>query len=427
MIISCLFEWHAAGIYVKSNLQIIFTTMILSAPVFQPQTEIFKKAKYKVAVEVQRIFRPQKHGMDVVAFEILKRLPSIEDSFDYHVMVKDDADQCLSDMPHRIIHTLKKAPYFIWEQFLLPKACIRAKADFLHCTANTAPLHTSMPLVLTLHDVIFLERSNLWSKASWYQRLGNMYRSAIVSGIAKKAARIITVSHCQKQLIAEKLGISEEKIRVVYNGVDDRFFKSLNDKAIASVLRKHQLKAGYILFLANTDSRKNTAGVLSAYAELLRICPSAPRLLIKGLNRKQLVKLLWKEHLEAMFYDIDLIGYIDADELPAIYQAASMLWFPSFSEGFGLPIIEAMASGTPVITSNISCMPEIAGEAALLVNPHQPKEIASAASLLLNDAPLAADLAAAGRKRASEFTWDRAAEQTVAVYHEVENIKSNKK
>src|ERR1700754_1024195 len=147
--------------------------------------QVFEVAKLKIAIEVQRMFRPQKHGMDIVAQELLRRLPLAEEGIDYHVMVKDDSDQCLSNIPHRIIHTLKRAPYFIWEQFFLPKACKTIKADILHCTANTAPLNLSMPLILTLHDVILLEQSNLLSKASWYQRLGNFYRKLIVSKIAK--------------------------------------------------------------------------------------------------------------------------------------------------------------------------------------------------------------------------------------------------
>jgi len=401
--------------------------MISSALIFQSETNVLKEAKYKVAVEVQRIFRPHKHGMDIVALEILKRLPFVEDDFDYYVMVKDDTDQCLSNIPHRIIHTIKKIPYFIWEQFLLPKACRQVHADFLHCTANTAPLYTGMPLVLTLHDVIFLERSNLRSGGNLYQSLGNIYRSIIVSAIAKRATLIITVSHFQKQLIAEKLGISPQKIRVIYNGVDQSFFKELTQPEILQVMRKHHLSEGYILFLSNTDPRKNTIGVLHAYNELLKQGIAVPRLLIKGLSQEQLLKLLWQEKLEGIYYHIDVIGYIDKDELPAIYRAAGMLWFPSFSEGFGLPIIEAMASGTPVITSNISCMPEIAGDAALLINPENPKDIANAACLLIKDAPFAARLAAKGYLRAATFTWERAATETVKVYHEVEDIKLKKK
>jgi len=384
--------------------------------------ELFPNAKFKIAIEVQRIFRPRKHGMDVVAHELIKRLPLGSETIDYHVLAKDDADHCLSSIPHRIIHTLRKAPYFIWEQYLLPKACRELKADILHCTANTAPLASKVPMILTLHDVIFLERSNLRSKGSWYQRLGNVYRSMVVAPVVKKALRVITVSEFQKKLIMEKLEIPGDKIKVIYNGADERFFDEYTTDQIDAVLNKFGLEKGYIFFMANTDARKNTRGVLKAYAQLLLHNPSAPRLVMKGINEEKLRQLLESEGLAWLRSEIDLIGYVGYYDLPAIYQAASMLWFPSFSEGFGLPIVEAMASGTPVITSSVSCMPEIAGDAALFIDPRNPTSLAFAAHLLLTDPEMAAKLSANGKKRAAEFTWDKAIKQTVAVYKEVQNL-----
>ena len=396
--------------------------MYLTPPVLSPAKDICERAKLNIAIEVQRIFRPCKHGMDVVAHELLKRLPLGTDTIDYHIMVKDDSDRCLSTIPHRMIHTIRKAPYFIWEQYFLPKACNALKADILHCTANTAPLTGKMPLILTLHDIIFLEQSNLQVKASLYQRLGNLYRSAIVANIAKKAVRIITVSEFQKKLILEKLHIPSEKIKVIYNGADERFFKKCTHLQIANTLEKFMLKRGYIFFMANTDGRKNTLGALKAYAHLLSHNPLAPRLLMKGLKADQLDHILKQAKLEQLQEHIDLIGYVDYEDLPAIYQGASMLWFPSFSEGFGLPIVEAMASGIPVITSSVSCMPEIAGDAALFIDPQNPKSLAFAAHLVLSDTKLAEKLAANGKKRAASFTWDTAIKRTVDVYHEVEEI-----
>ncbi|MES2111622.1 MAG: glycosyltransferase family 1 protein [Bacteroidota bacterium] len=396
--------------------------MLLTENILTPNQEIFEKAKLKIAIEVQRVFRPRKHGMDVVAHELLKRLPLGTDTLDYHVMVKDDSDRCLTSIPNRIIHTIRKAPYFIWEQYFLPRACHKLKADILHCTANTAPLSGRVPLILTLHDVIFLEKSNIKAKASWYQRLGNLYRSLIVSTIAKKALRIITVSEFQKKLIVEKLQIPAEKVKVIYNGADERFFDQYSQQQIDEILEKFNLKKGYIFFMANTDARKNSKGVVRAYAQLLLHNPAAPRLVMKGLKKEQLQQLLKQENLEWLEKEIDLIGYVGYIDLPAIYQAASMLWFPSFSEGFGLPIVEAMASGIPVITSAVSCMPEIAGDAALFIDPKNPTSLAFAAQLILTDSELAEKLSANGKKRAALFTWDSAIKKTVAVYHEVEEI-----
>jgi len=160
--------------------------------------------------------------------------------------------------------------------------------------------------------------------------------------------------------------------------------------------------------------------VVHAYAQLLLHNPSAPRLVMKGLSKEQLQHLLKQEKLEWLEKEIDLIGYVGYIDLPAIYQAACMLWFPSFSEGFGLPIVEAMASGLPVVTSAVSCMPEIAGDAALFIDPKNPTSLAFAAQLILTDNELAQKLSANGKKRAALFTWNIAIKETVGVYHEVE-------
>lgn len=374
----------------------------------------------RIAIEAQRLFRPHKHGVDVVAYELLRRLPLQKDEHEYHVLVKDDKDKCIEQSGSRTVHTTHTAPYAVWEQALLPNYCNIIKADVLHCTANTAPLQLKQPLILTLHDVIFLEQS--YVKASFYQRLGNTYRSTIVPAIAKKATHIITVSEYQKHIIAERLDIPAEKISVIHNGVDERFFAIYKQNEIASTLEKYNIEPGYIFFLANTDPRKNTAGVLKAYAMLVSRFPSSPRLVVKGLRYEQLQQVLIEEGLQSLHTYIDLIGYVEHEDLPHIYQGASMLWFPSFSEGFGLPIVEAMASGVPVVTSYKSCMPEIAGDAALYINPSFPQTITHAATQILDDKLIALQLSEKGKERAKLFTWDSAVKRLVKVYNEAEQM-----
>ena len=174
--------------------------------------------------------------------------------------------------------------------------------------------------------------------------------------------------------------------------------------------------------MANTEPRKNTIGVLKAYSLLVKQYRNAPRLLIKGLTEKQLLLLLAQQKLQMLSSQIDLVGYVDYEDLPFIYQGASMLWFPSFSEGFGLPIVEAMASGLPVVTSDVSCMPEIAGNAALLIDPHQPQTIATAALKILCDVATRYYLSEMGKQRATLFTWDNAVRRLVQVYNEIEKM-----
>lgn len=374
----------------------------------------------KIAIEAQRLFRARKHGMDVVAYEFLRRLPAKNDSNQYHIIVKNDVDNCIEPSKNKFIHPLKAIFYPLWEQFLLPSFCKKININVLHCTANTAPVFYKKPLILTLHDIIFLQQNNFSNKGSWYQSLGNTYRSLVVPIVAKNAIRIITVSQFQKDVIVQKLNILPQKISVIHNGVDERFFNTFTAIQIQNTLLKYGIKPGYIFFMANTEPRKNTVGVLQAFAQLCKQTTQAPRLVIKGLNSTQLKNLLEKHNLSFISNQIDLIGYVDYNDLPLIYQGATILWFPSISEGFGLPIIEAMASGVPVITSNLSCMPEIAGDAAILIDPLNFKTIVEATLTLLNDSTLYNQIVLKGKKRALDFTWDKAVKKLLLVYSEIE-------
>lgn len=370
----------------------------------------------KIAIEAQRLFRPKKHGLDVVAYELLRRLPAAGDVNDYHVLVKNDEDHCLENTNGRTVHYIKNAPYPVWEQVSLPSYCKKLRPDVLHCTANTAPVKITVPLIITIHDVLYLETSYLKAGGSWYQRLGNTYRSLIVPAASKNAAQIITVSNFQKDTIAATLHIDPAKIEVVHNGADERFFVQHPPAAINEVLNSYGLKPGYIFFLGNTEPRKNTPGVLHAYNILKQHISDAPKLLIKGLTKDYITKMLKDNNLSHLMPSIELAPYFSYNDLPFIYQGASMLWFPSFSEGFGLPIVEAMAGGVPVITSSTSCMPEIAGDAACLINPAQPETIALAAAELLENASLRNTIVAKGLLRAANFTWGNAVKKLLDCY-----------
>uniref|UniRef100_UPI00374D9BEF glycosyltransferase family 4 protein n=1 Tax=Ferruginibacter sp. TaxID=1940288 RepID=UPI00374D9BEF len=178
----------------------------------------------------------------------------------------------------------------------------------------------------------------------------------------------------------------------------------------------------YIFFLANTEPRKNTEAVLKAFT---LFCDQYPqyqhKLLIKGLSSGQLQKKIIACGATAAAHRIHPIGYIDYEDIPVLYQGAAMLWFPSLSEGFGLPIVEAMAGGTPVITSSVSVMPEIAADAALYIDPHQPDELVKQTIVLLTDISLRNKLIAKGKERAKLFSWDQSVRDLQVVYEKMLN------
>ncbi len=377
----------------------------------------------KIFIEAQRLFRKQKHGMDVVALELIQRIKKINTPFDVVLLVKNDGDECIQSENNLFVQKIKNAFYPIWEQRILPKFIRKHSHSWLHCTGNTAPIWGKNPLLLTVHDLIFLEENYLFKKngGSLYQRFGNFYRRLIVPIAARRAKHIITVSEFQRQLIMKKLKISADKISVVYNGADERFFMQYDEPTIQTVKHKYGLdNAPYIFFMANTEPRKNTDGVIKAFAFFCNQYPEySHKLVIKGLTDEQLEKKIATCGALAVADRIHRVGYIDYNDLPVIYQGASMLWFPSFSEGFGLPIVEAMAGGTPVITSNVSVMPEIGGDAALYINPDNYKEIAVQTASLLKNTTLKNDLIERGKKRALNFTWGNSVKNLLQIYEKM--------
>lgn len=374
-------------------------------------------------LEAQRLFRPQKHGMDVVALALLRGIKRQTLPINVKVLVKPDTDKCLQSSNGFDVEELPGGFYPLWEQWTLPRRLAQDTGAWLHATGNTAPIWGTTPLIVTIHDLIYIDDNYLWKRdgGTWYQRFGNTYRRWIVPLVAKRAKHIITVSEFQREAIVRQLDVDPAQVTVVYNGADDDFFRLRSSQEIEAM--RHQLGLGnnpYIFFLANAEPRKNTDGVITAYAQLIARYPDCPYdLVLKGLSDEVLQRKLDAAGCSAIAHRIHRVGYIESSLLPTVYQGASMLWFPSFSEGFGLPIVEAMAGGVPVITSNGSVMPEIAADAALYVDPTKPNELVDQTIGLWNQPELGQRLAALGKQRAKQFTWDAATKKLLHVYDSV--------
>ncbi len=371
----------------------------------------------KIGIEAQRIFRPRKYGMDIVAIELIRHLQQIDCQNEYVVFVKPDIDISICETANFKIHYIKNDIYPLWEQILLPKAVKKEKIDFLHCTSSTAPLRLDIPLILTLHDVISLEPKEKMAM-SFYQELGRIYRRRVIPKIVSRSKHIIAVSNTEKQHICDKLQVENDKISVVYNGVDSRF-KPIHTDDVTAFLCKYQLPEYYIGFIGNTDPRKNLQHVLLAYSIYLEKSKSPMPLVILHYDKTKLHRLLKRLNMAHIFPNIRVLDYLAASDMPAFYSASSIFLFPSLREGFGMPVLESMACGTPVITSEISSMPEIAGDAALFVNPYHPEEIAESILYLENHPEKLQELSEKGKNRSAEFSWKKAASQVLDIYHKV--------
>jgi len=369
----------------------------------------------RIGIECQRLLRPNKHGMEIVALELIKQLQQIDQTNEYFIFVKTDEDEtCISETDNFKLVKIPAVNFAEWEQIQLPTAIKKYKLDLLHCTCNTSPYFTSTPTILTLHDIIYLE--NLDFSGTSYQNIGNMYRRLVVPKVVPKCKSIITVSHYEKDKIVERFKIHEDRIKVVYNGVSPRFKQHTNQDEISEMLQAFELPHEYILFFGNTAPKKNTKGALRAYAHYAKENKNALPLVVTDLTEKTLRQELAEIKAESLRSKIKLLGYFPNQRIPYLYNRAKLMLYPSIRESFGLPIIESMACGTPVVTSNISSMPEVAGNAAILTNPFNPVEIAEGITQLLSDDELYESNVQKGLERASFFSWHSTAQTTLSVY-----------
>lgn len=368
----------------------------------------------KIAIEAQRIFRPRKHGMDFVALEMIRELQKIDQVNEYRIYVKTDVDKCLSETHNFKIVELSAYGYPMWEQWTLPRAVAEWKPDILHCTSNTAPLYTRCKLVITLHDIIFLEKGHeVGAKnKSLYQKLGKYYRRLVVPPVLKKAAKIITVSKFEQKRITEALQLPADKLTAVYNGFSSHFYPREFDQAVAD---KYHLPKRYFFFLGNTDPKKNTQRLLQAYYAYFKQTEQPAALVIADLKEEAIAGFdAWKD--EQCRKNIVLLGYVSNLDLPAIYSMADIFLYPSLRESFGIPILESMACGVPIITGNTSAMPEIAGDGALMIDPFDENDILKKIIDLENDAALVARQKAYGLERVKKFSWKNTAEDVLKIY-----------
>lgn len=382
----------------------------------------------KIGIEGQRLFRKKKHGMDMVALELIRNLQEIDKENEYFIFIKpDEDDSILKETPNFKIVKLEGGSYPLWEQFALPKAAKEYGCQILHCTSNTAPVNCKIPMVVTLHDIIYMESNYLKilaGSASPYQKFGNVYRKLVVPRVIKKSRKIITVSHFEKNRIGEFFGMKgDTRLTAVYNGVSEHFKPVTSESELKRVKEKYHLPDHFFFFLGNTDPKKNTKGTLKAFSDFLKQTKTSYKLVMLDYDRSELEKMVNEIGDKDLIDKIVLTGYVVNTDLPAIYCQCKVFLYPSLRESFGIPMLEAMACGVPVITSNTSSMPEVAGSAAYIVDPFKPEEITSAMLILEKDQELRKKLIEAGFIQAAKFSWKAMAQSVLDIYREIGNKK----
>jgi len=296
-----------------------------------------------------------------------------------------------------------------WEQLYAPALLRINGADVFHGVLNVAPLFCPVPSLITIHDLAFL------SFPQTFRRVNRTYLAWATRVSARRAARILTVSEAAKSEIVRLLGVPPDKIIVTYDACDARFVPP-DPAQLAAFRLRAGLPEQFILFLGTLEPRKNLPTLLEAYA---RIADSTAAPLIIGGGKGWLYDAIFAKAEALNLGDrVRFVGYIDAADQVLWYAAATVFAFPSLYEGFGMPPLEAMACGTPVVTSNRSSLPEVVGDAGITVDPTDPDALGGALLRLLRDRELHADMRERGLRQARRFSWREAAERTLAAYQD---------
>jgi glycosyltransferase involved in cell wall biosynthesis len=304
----------------------------------------------------------------------------------------------------------------LWEQMLAPLALSRLRPSLLHAMAFTSPLLWRGSTVVTILDMSFVRYpERLTASRRWYLTLFTRLS-------ARRACRVIAISESGKAEIASLLGVDLARIDVALPGVSDDF-QPIPRREVKMFRAEHGLPERFILYLGTLEPRKNLETLVRAFARLPQ--RSQVRLVLAGAKGWQIDPLFQLIEQLGIAQDVILPGYIAPQALPLWYASAEVFVFPSLYEGFGLPVLEAMACGTPVIVSNATSLPEIVGADGLQVDPEDVDAWREAIASLLESSSQRAGLAERGRARASQFSWDRTAEQTVSTYRTALEIRSN--
>lgn len=353
----------------------------------------------------------QPSGVGTYALQLLLGMAEVESRHEYLLFSnRPDHRRQLASLP--AVQDLAR-PFpnrMLWMQLLLPGQLSAARPDICHYPNSIGPLRSPVPYVVTIHDM------TLSMMPRHHPLRKQLLVRPLIPLVARRAARIITVSSQAREDIVRLLRVPAERVVVVPEAAA-AIFRPAGAAELARVRETYGLRRPYILYIGTLEPRKNLVRLIRAWHQLRQRRAAPHQLVIVGAPGWQYRSIY--EEAQRLGYADDVVfpGYLPRADLPAIYSAADAFAFPSLAEGFGLPVVEAMACGTPVLTSDTPALREVAGEAAVRVDPWSVASIAEGLERLLTDRDLHAAMRTAGLARAAHFSWHRAARETLAVYH----------
>lgn len=360
-----------------------------------------------------RLTYHQRAGISRYTRHLLEELANLDQENEYRVYQHRNHREVLIDAPNFKRTTLYTPVHNRIEQFMLAAELLFQPLDLLHSTDFIPPLYSRIPSVITVHDLGFLRWPHFLTEDN------ATYYSQIDRGV-RHARHVIVPSQSTKNDVIGQLGVPNNKISVIYEAAAPLYQPLPVEETRASITRKYQIPDKFAVFVSTIEPRKNIGGLLRAFRHLLDKYNVQDTGLVfvgkRGWLYEEVFETVERLHLKDCTF---FVGRVPDEDLRSLYVAARCHVHPAFYEGFGLPPLEAMACGTPTIVSNTSSLPEVVGDAALLVDPNEWEEIAVALHRLFTDDDLHGELREKGFQRAATFSWKRAAAETLEVYEHV--------
>lgn len=371
--------------------------------------------RMKILIDA-RVISDKMHGIARYSYNLIENIAEIDTENEYILLSGYTELQVFSSRYKNFKFIKCNTPlYSIREQLIIPPILKRERADLYHSPTFSAPIYQPCKVIMTVHDMIHLISG---------KSIHKLYYKNIVKRAMMKAAAVITVSEHSKCDIIKWIGIPEKKIHVTYNGIEERF-KPSPDKTLPDEIKKgYGISDRYILFVGNQKSHKNVTVILKAFKMAVEKERLTHHLILVGI-KEDIIEDKKNEIGDKFNNRIIYIDNLTDDDLIKLYQFADLFLSPSLYEGFGLPMLEAMACGIPVITSNRTSIPEVTGDAAILVDPENIQEIANAIGKVLKDENLRKDLIRKGLERAKMFSWKKMAEETLELYERTYESSNN--
>ncbi|HID62250.1 MAG TPA: glycosyltransferase family 1 protein [Anaerolineae bacterium] len=363
-----------------------------------------------IGVDASRAATRERTGTENYSLNLIRHLLALERGHRYRLYFNQppavELFPMMADLDLRVMPFPR-----LWTHLRLSWEMARHPPDVLFVPAHVLPLVHPRSSVVTVHDLGYLYYPGA------HRPLDRLYLDLSTRYNARAASRVIAVSQATKDDLVRRCGLEADKITVVYSGCDGTMQPVEDEATIERVKAHYGIRGDYILYVGTLQPRKNLGRLLEAYAMLRKQARRGERPCLVIAGRKGWLYGQIFQQVERLGLGTEVIfpGYVSQDDLPVLLSGARLFVFPSLYEGFGLPVLEAMACGTPVLCSNVSSLPEVAGDAALLIDPLDVKGMAEAMGRLLQDGKLRTQLVERGFRQVRQFSWERCARETLAV------------